>query len=341
MIAGAVAALLTVIIVLSVVGGDDSEREGATPPASSSAPITLATTTVRTPTPNILGAGSTNMLLWTFDDQLSLQTLDLDTGELRPLGVRSGVALFPLYRNVVVFDGDNGSRIVSAIGVTSAENLGGGAYPVIERDGRKLWTLSEESPRRWQRRAVDGTILHVLPSDPSVGLLAYSERAVLLISRDGTSLYDLVTRQQQLITAAHAVAAGGNILLARNCTERVCNLRVIDVQTRAERTLLSNVPIEDAVNATLSPDGAYLAITNKGDTGRRSEIVAVNNATTVWKSPVGAYGPSAWSWSPDSNWFFVAMSGQQVLAVSMRNPSASIDIPLIFTPLSGLAVTYR
>jgi hypothetical protein len=242
-----------------------------------------------------------------------------------------------------VFDGDNGSSIVSAIGATSAEGLGPASYPVIERDGRKLWTLSEESPRRWQRRAVDGTILDVLPIDTSVGLLPYSDRAVLLISREGTSLYDLVTHQQQLLTSSLAFSAGGNALLARSCNERVCNpnLIVIDIRTREERTLLSDVPFDDAAYATLSPDGGYIAITKKGDGGRHTEIVTTNNGTTVWKSPIGAYGFNAWSWTPDSEWFFVALTKVEVLAVSMRNPSTHTEIPLSYTPWHGLAVTYR
>ncbi|HUP75795.1 MAG TPA: hypothetical protein VM282_22360 [Acidimicrobiales bacterium] len=162
-----------------------------------------------------------------------------------------------------------------------------------------------------------------------------------MISREGTSIYYLVGGHQILLTSAHAFSAGGNIILTRSCTERVCSLTVIDIETRYERVLLSDVPLDDAANAPLSPDRAYLAITNKGDGGRHSEIVAVDNGTTVWKSPVGAYGSGAWSWSPDSKWFFVAMSGLQVLAVSMRNPSAHTEIPLSFTPLHGLAITYR
>ena len=341
MICGAVAALLIVLVALNVAIDDDAERDGATP-ASTTPPITLATTSVRTPTPDILGTGTTNMLLWTFDDHSQLQTLDLDSGEMRPLGVRGGVALFPMYRNVVVFYGDNGSSIVSAIGATSAEDLGGGVYPVIERGGRRLWTLAEDPPRRWQRRNIDGTITAVLPFDTSVGLLPFSDDSVLLISREGTSLYYVNGGHQLLVTPTRAVSAGGNILLGRSCNERLCNLTVIDMYSRIERVLLSDVPIDHANSATLSPDGTYLAITRQqSEAGRHAEVIAVNNGTTVWKSPIGAYGPSAWSWSPESKTFFVTMSGRLILAIGMRNPSAQIEIPLTFTPLSGIAVTYR
>ncbi|HUP75794.1 MAG TPA: hypothetical protein VM282_22355 [Acidimicrobiales bacterium] len=114
---------------------DPRDAAARSAPASTSAPITVPTT-VRTPSPNILGTDPTRLLLWTFDNDSRLQTLDLDSGELRPLGVRGGIALFPLFRHVVVFDGDNGSSIVSAIGATSVEGLGPGAYSIVERSGR-------------------------------------------------------------------------------------------------------------------------------------------------------------------------------------------------------------
>ena len=116
---------------------------------------------------------------------------------------RVGMRCCRYYRNVVIFDGDNGSSVVSAIGATSTENLGPGVYPVVERDSRKLWVLSDDVPRRWQLRAVDGTILDVLPFESNVAPVAFSDRAVMLVSIQGTSLFDLVTRRA---TDAHVGA---------------------------------------------------------------------------------------------------------------------------------------
>src|SRR4029453_11085713 len=111
-IAAVIGGVVILFVALSAIGDDDPDPDAVTPaPAPTSAPTTL-----RTLGPNILGTDSTGLLLWTFASQYRLQVLDLDSGELRPLGVRGGFALFPLYRNVVVFDGDNGSSIVSPVG---------------------------------------------------------------------------------------------------------------------------------------------------------------------------------------------------------------------------------
>ena len=342
MVLAAVAIAAAIVIASLGVVGDEADPQAAAPsPTPSSAPV-AAPTTGRTPIPNILGAASTSLLLWSFDSQSRLQVLDLDSGELRPLGPKGGYALLPLLRNVVIFDGDNGSSVVSAIGATSTENLGPGAFPIVERDSRKLWVLSDDVPRRWQLRAVDGTILDVLPFESNVAPVAFSSRAVMLVSIQGTWLFDLVTREQQMLTSARVIAAGGPNLISRSCSGQLCTFTVIDIETRRERVLLRDLPVDDANNASLSPDGAYLAITAKTpEASRHAEIVSVSTGMTVWKSPAGAYSSGAWSWSPDSKWLFVTMSGRQVLAVRARGPWAETAIPLSLIPLHGIAVTYR
>ena len=325
-----------VFVALSAVGDDEPDPEAVAPaPASTAAPTTLQTLG-----PNILGTESTGLLMWSFDSQYRLQVLDLDSGELRPLGVRGGFALFPLSRNVVVFDGDNGSFVVSPIGATSASQLGGGVYPVVERDTRKLWVLSNDVPRRWQERFVDGTILDVLPFEANFSVVHYSDHAVLLVSAEGTSLFDRVTRQREFLTPTRVFAAGGPNLIGRTCAER-CTLTVIDIETRIERVLVSDMPVDDANNAMLSPDGDYLVIGRMvPEFGRRAEIVAVSTGATQWQSPVGVVSAGSWSWSPDSRWFFATASDHQVFAVDMRAPWVNTEISLPLAPLNGLAVTY-
>lgn len=340
---GAVAVVCIVVVTLGLAGGDDAEPDAATPAPSSTSAATVVPPPIRAATPNILGAGSTRLLMWSFDYQSRLQVLDLDSGELRPLGVRGGFALFPLLRHVVVFDGDNGSSVVSAIGATSMEKLGRAVYPVVERDTGKLWVLSNDAPRRWQQRAVDGTVLDVLPFEANYSVVPHSSRAVLLVSAEGTSIFDLVTRQRQLITPTRVFAAGGPNLLGRTCTDRRCTFTVVDFETRRERVLLSDIALDDASNALLSPDGAFLVIgRTTPEFGRRAEIVSLTTGATHWPSPAGVVSSStSWSWSPDSRWLFVATTDERVLAVDMRAPWVHTEIPLSLAPHNALAVTYR
>lgn len=339
-IAGLIVVALAVFVTLSALGDDKPDPEAETT-APTSAP-TAAPTTLRTLGPNVLGTESTRLLLWSFDNQYRLQVVDLDSGEVRPLGVRGGFALFPLYRNVVMFDGDNGSSIISAIGSTSASQLGKGVYPVVERDLHKLWVYSNDAPRQWQERAIDGTILDVLPFDASFSVVPYNEQAVLLVSAEGTSLFDLATRQRQFVTPTPVIAAGGQNMIGRTCAGQRCTFSVIDTETRAERVLLPDVPVDDARNAMLSPDGDYLAISSIDSVvGRRGEIVAVSNGATQWQSPVAAVAPISWSWSPDSRWLILATSDKQALAVDMRAPWVRTEISLPLAPFQGIAVTYR
>jgi hypothetical protein len=336
-IAGAAAAVVLVVLSLAV---DDSEPETATPTLPTAS--LTAPTTLRPPTPSLLGAEPTNLLLWSFDGESHLQILDLDSGELRRFDVRGGLALFALRRNVAVFNGDDGAKIVSAAGATSSDGLGPGVYPVVDRDADAVWVLADDTPRRWQRRGIDGAVLDELPFDGSFSVVPYAERSVLLVSAGGTALFDLVTRDRQALTPSMVIAASGSTLIGRSCNQQSCSLTVFDMETRRERALLTDVPIDDANNATLSPTGDYLAITRRGVEGRRAEIVATSTGVTRWRSPIGAYGSSAWSWSPDAKWFFVAMSGERAIAVNTSGGAwTQREVPLSFTPLHGIAVTYR
>jgi hypothetical protein len=287
------------------------------------------------------------LLLWTFDSDSRLQVLDLDSGQLRALGPRGGSALYPLLRHVVV--GDFGlARVVSSTGEILSETSLGFGLPVVVHDTQLLWTLSDTVPRRWQQRAVDGTLVDEIPLDASISysLLPYRDRAVLLVSINGTSLFDLVTRQQRLITPTRVVAAEGPTLIGRACSAERCTLTVIDADTGRERVLVSDLSINDASNATLSPDGRYLAITRKAvDSGRHALVIDVATAATLLQTSAGISfggGGPAWSWSPDSSWLFITMSAQQVIAVNSRGGVfTQIDIALPLTPLHGIAVTRR
>jgi len=131
-------------------------------------------------------------------------------------------------------------------------------------------------------------------------------------------------------------------MIGRTCTDQRCTFTVIDTETRKERVLLSDVPVDDARNAMLSPDGDYLAISRADPAvGRRGEIVAVSTGATLWQSPVAASAPLSWSWSPDSRWLFLTTSDRQVLVVDMRAPWVRTAITLPVAPLHGLAVTYE
>jgi hypothetical protein len=336
-IAGAATAVVLAVLSLTV----DRSEPGTTTPGPPAVPLT-APTTIRPPTPDVLGAEPTNLLLWSFDGESQLQILDLDSGDLRRFEVPGGLALFALRRNVAVFNGDNGSKIVSATGATTSDGLGPAVYPVVERDADAVWVLADDTPRRWQRRGIDGAVLDELPFDGRVSVVTYTERSVLLVSAAGTALFDLDTGDRQALTPSMAIAASGSNLVGRSCKQQSCSFTVFDMETRRERALLTDVPIDDANNATLSPTGDYLAITRRGADGRRAEIVATSTGLTLWRSPIGAYGSSAWSWSPDAKWFFVAMSGELAIAVNTNSSTwTQREIPLSFTPLHGIAVTYR
>jgi hypothetical protein len=342
-IAGLVAVAAIVIVTLSVIGGNDSGPDTVAPAPSPTSTSALQPATIQISAPNILGAAPSSLLLWSFDDKFRLQVLNLDSGELRPLGAHGGFALFPLFRDVVVFDGDNGSSVVTANGATTTEQLGKGTYPVVEREGRTFWVLANDAPRQWQKRALDGTVLDVLPFDARYGVVHYTDHAVLLTSAEGTSLFDLITRQREFLTPAHVVAAGGPNLLARNCVEQRCTLTLIDIATRLERAVVVDVAVDDANTATLSPDGAFIAMNRTSpEFGRQATIISVVTGAAQWQSPAGASSSSpSWSWSPDSRWFFTTTTDAKVLGVDMRAPWVRLEIPLSLAPVNGLAVTYR
>jgi WD40 repeat protein len=177
-------------------------------------------------------------------------------------------------------------------------------------------------------------------------VVPYSSRISLLVSRDGTSSFDLVTRETQPLTKTQVVAAGGGTLIGRACAGDRCTLSAIDFETRNERALRVDVPIDDLRDVLLSPNGRYLALSRKSaGHGRFVEIVDVATALAYWHSPDGVSftgaGP-AWSWSPDSTRFFVTMSAQRVIAVDVREyPFRTIDIEMPHTPFHGIAVTAR
>jgi hypothetical protein len=284
------------------------------------------------------------LLLWSFDNESKLQVLDLDSGQLRPLGPRGGAALYPLKRQVVIAD-FGGAHVVSATGEPLTEIQGFG-LPIAVDDTQLLWTLSDAFPRQWQQHFVDGTLVREIPVGANTSLLPYSDRAVLLVSATGTSLFDLITQQQRLITPTRVVASKGPTLIGRACLAERCTLTVIDADTGGERVLVSDLSINDANNATLSPDGRYLAITRQAvDSGRHALVVDVATAATLLQTSAGisfAGGGPAWSWSPDSSWLFVTMSAQQVVAVNARGGVfTQVDIALSLTPLHGIAVTHR
>ncbi|MEO5841734.1 MAG: hypothetical protein ABIQ73_16660 [Acidimicrobiales bacterium] len=341
MIVGIIAVAAIAVVALSLAGGDDTDPDAVTPAPTSLPASPVQPAKILALPPNILGPQATRLLMWSFDNQSRLQVLDLDSGELTPLGVRGGFALFPLFRNVVVFDGDNGSSVVSAIGATSTEQLGKGVYPVVEREARTLWVLSNDAPRRWQKRAIDGTILDVLPFEANFSVVHYNDHAVLLVSADGTSLFDLNTRQREFLTTTRVFAAAGPNLLGRTCGDRSCTFTVIDIETGRERAFLSDVLLDEASTATVSPDGDLLAISRTSAFGRRAEIVRVSSGATQWQSPDIVVSSTAWSWSPDSRWLFVETSAEVVSVVDMRAPWVQAEIPLSRMPLHGLAVTYR
>jgi hypothetical protein len=286
------------------------------------------------------------LLLWTFDSDSRLQVLDLDSGQLKALGPRGGSTLYPWLRRVVIADYGL-ARVVSSTGQILTEVVGFG-LPVPVPDSQLLWTLSDAFPRRWQQHFIDGTLVDEIPIDAntSSSLLPYRDRTVLLVSTAGTSLFDLGTRQQRPITAARVVAASGPTLIGRACVAERCTLTVVDAETGRERVLVSDLSPNDASNATLSPDGRYLAITRKAvESGRHALVIDVATGATLLQTSAGisfgGVGP-AWSWSPDSSWLFITMSAQQVIAVNARGGVfTQIDIALPLTPLHGIAVTRR
>jgi hypothetical protein len=339
------AALVAVTVLVAVSMLDERSKPEAAPVVPDAVPAsTTAPTTVRTAVPGVLGQANTNLLLWSFDEDSRLQVLDLDSGQLRPLGPLGGSALYPLWRQVVIAD-FGGASVVSATGAILSEIQGFG-LPVAVRDTQLFWTLSEAFPRRWQQRAVDGTLIREISVDANTELLPNSSGGVLLVSQAGTSLFDLVTRQQRLITPTRVVAAEGRTLIGRTCNAEGCTLTVVDPDTGRERLLVSDLSINDARNATLSPDGRYLAITRRAvDSGRHALVIDVATAATLLQTSAGiSFGGSgpAWSWSPDSSWLFITMSAQQVIAVNARGGVfTQIDIALTLTPLHGIAVTHR
>ena len=343
-IGGAVLVAMTILLIVSML--DEGSKPRSAPIVPEAAPAsTTAPVTIRTATPGVLGEANTDLLLWTFDSDSRLQVLDLDSGQLRTLGPRGGSAVFPLLRQVVIGNYGGRSLVVSVTGEILTEVAGFG-LPVVVRDTQLLWTLSEAFPRRWQQRAVDGTFRDEIPVDTIFSLLPFSDRTVLLVSTTGTSLFDLVTRQQRPITPTQVVAAAGPTLIGRACSAERCTLTVIDADTGGERALIADLSISDAVNATLSPNGRYLAITRKAaETGRHAQVIDVATAATLWKSAPGisfAEAGPAWSWSPNSTWLFVTMSAQQVVALKIGNDRFTpIEIALPLTPLHGIAVTRR
>jgi hypothetical protein len=319
--------------------GDGSDPKTVTP----SPATTLPSQTLRTPTPGIAGTAPTDLLLWSIDPRSRLQVLDLDSGELRTLGNRGGIAFFGLLRQLVIFDGDEGSRVVTATGQTVSQNLGRGAFPVAVPDSQTLWVLSDASPRRWQRRAIDGALLDEIPFDASVWVVPYTDRAVLLSSIDGTSLFNLVTRQSQPLTATRVIAAAGRNLIGETCKSDGCTLTAIDGETRDER-VLTVLPPDDGGRVTLSPDGRYLAIALKAfDPGHAAVIMEAPSGGPRWIHSASVFiDGSAWSWSPDSDWFFIKVDADRIHAVNVRDRSVpEIDIGLPLAAGQGIAVTRR
>lgn len=337
----AVAAVVAAGALIATMVLDDSDPERVTP---TTAPTSVPATRILLP--GILGRASTGLLLWSIDTQSRLQVLDLDSGELRVLGNRSGLAMFGLSREIVLFDGDSGSRVVNASGQTITAELGRGVMPVAVRDSQTLWVLAEERPRRWQKRSTDGTLLDELPFDGSVWLTPHGTNAVLLSSLNGTSLFDLDTRQQKPITPTRVIAAGGYNLIGQTCSGERCTLTVIDADFRVERVLLADISAADANTALLSPDGRYLAIAPQASgADRRAEIIDVATAKTVWQRPASMFfsgsGP-AWSWSPDSTWLFVKVAAERMLAIDMRShPFSQYEIGLPLAAGQDIAVTRR
>jgi hypothetical protein len=349
-----VVAIVTALVVTSLVI-DDSEDAGDAAPATTevlavpsiAAPATTVPTTARTPTPNLLGAGPTGLSLWSFDASFRLQILDLDTGVLRSFGVTGDSDIDALGRETVVIWGfQDGTRVVDSTGATLRRFSGFPARPVAVVGTGMVWVMTSGPERRWQLHHPDGGLIAELPHDPLAQIVHYSDRAVLVVTPTGTSLFDIFTRESEFVTTTPVVAAHGPSMIGRRCSGDRCELSVIDIESRRERTLRADVPIDDVRDWALSPDGRHFAISRKSaGQGRFVEIIDVATALASWRSPDGisfaGLGP-AWAWSLDSTRFFVTMSSERVIAVDARShPFAQTDIALTLTPLHGLAVTNR
>ena len=205
---------------------------------------------------------------------------------------------------------------------------------------------TNDFPRGWQLHRPGAGILVDLPADAATSVVQYSTRISLLVTNEGTSSFDIVNQQTQLLTASAVIAAGGRWMIGRACTGDRCTLTAIDFETSSERVLRTGVSLLDLRAPALSPDGRYFALTGKSpESGRYAEIIDVATSLAAWRSPDGVsfagVGP-AWSWSPDSTRFFVTMSASHVIAVDVRErPFRQTDIAMPHTPLYGIAVTLR
>ena len=297
--------------------------------------------------PNLFGPNPTGLLLWTFDADSRLQVLDLDSRQLRSVGVPGDHDLIALSSETLVIWGDNSAHVIDTTGATLRRRLGDShQHPIAMTGTGQLWVLSGDMPRRWQLHHPDAGLITEVPYDPFGRLVHFSERAVLLTSGPGTSLFDIITRQTQVVSSTPIIAAGGGSMIGLRCSGDLCTLSAIDVETGRERQLRADLSVRELPDTTLSPDGRHLAIAHKSAaSGRFVEIIDVAAARTAWRSPVGlSYsgdGP-AWSWSPDSTRFFVAMSEQRVIAVNvLAQPLAHTDLALTLKPYHGIVVTHR
>ena len=341
-----VAALVVTSLVLRATDSEDSASPTTLRGEPNASTIAIGST-VRTPTPTMLGAKPTGLSLWTFDADSRLQVLDLDSGQQRNVGVPGDRELIALSGETLVIWGANSAHVIDTNGETLRRRLGDSNQRPIPMTGTgQLWVLSGDMPRRWQLHHPDGGLITEVPHDPFGGFVHFNERAVLLTTGFGTSRFDIQTRQTELITTTNVIAASGGAMIGRRCSGDLCTLTAIDVETRRERLLRADLPVNELPDAMLSPDGRHLALAYKSaSTGRFVEIFDVADARAAWRSQVGlSYsgdGP-AWSWSPDSTLLFVAMSEQHVIAVSVRaQPLTHTDLALTIKPYHGLAATQR
>lgn len=356
-----VVALVAAFVAFVALDGDDPAPESAVPtlPAAPTRPIPVtataaaATTTRWTPAPGLLGATDTGLMLWSFDGDSKLQWVDLDTGEVQSLSPSGGAALAAFDRGSIVIYaqgatqtfGNGGNPVIDSKG-NVVQRLDGLVPPVAVRDTPYVWVQTTDGPRRWQLRHPDrGIVVELLP-DAASTIVHSDSRTSLLVTRDGTSSFDLASHATQRITTTQVVAAAARWMIGLRCSNDQCTLTAIDVATLTERVLRADLSRFDVAGSLLSPDGRYLAITRKpAEPGRYAEIIDVATSRSIWSSSLAVsftgLGP-AWSWSPDSRYFFVAMSERRVIALDVReNPAREIGLDLPHTPFHGIAVTAR
>lgn len=344
-----VVATIAVIVVTSLAADDSDTDEDVSPPTTArfEPRITAVPTTVRTSTPNMLGANPTGLSLWSFDREFRMQILDLDTGSLRSFDVIGDNDIVALGREtVLIFGFREATRVVDGAGATLRRFSGFPARPVAVLGTGMVWVMTGGPDRRWQLQHPDAGLMAEIPHDPVAQLVHFSERLVLVVTSAGTSVYDVIAKRTDHLTATPVIASGGGSMIGLRCDGGRCVLSAIDFESRQERILRADHPVDDVRDWALSPDGRYLAISRKASgQGRFVQMIDVATSLTVWNSPDGisfaGLGP-AWSWSPDSTRFFVTMSTERVIAVDVRSqPFTQTDIAIPLTPLHGIAVTAR